>query len=137
MKVKATEAQLHQAVANLLDTILLRPALWTTFPAGWGKMGKATAGRLHGAGLKAGFPDILVFHNGRAVGIELKTEKGLVSKDQTKMFLQLYEAGVRVYVCRNTDDVIGVLEQESLPHRRANIGGNQWRGIEADRANGP
>lgn len=118
MKLKATEASLHKAVADLLDWVLLPPALWTTFPAGWGKLGKATAGRLHASGLKAGFPDILIFFNGRAVGIELKTERGVVSKDQHKMFLQLYEAGVRVYICRSTDDVIGVFETESLPHRK-------------------
>lgn len=118
MKLKATEASLHKAVADLLDWVLLPPALWTTFPAGWGKLGKATAGRLHASGLKAGFPDILIFFNGRAVGIELKTERGVVSKDQHKMFLQLCEAGVRVYICRSTDDVIGVFETESLPHRK-------------------
>lgn len=121
MKLKVTEAQLHRAVADLLDLILLPPALWTTFPAGWGKLGKATAGRLHGAGLKAGFPDILVFYNSFTTGVELKAERGLVSKDQVKMFKRLYEAGVPVYICRNTDDVIGVLEQRSIPHRKMEI----------------
>jgi hypothetical protein len=121
MKAKITEAALHKTIADLLDWVLLPPALWTTFPAGWGKLGKATAGRLHGSGLKAGFPDILVFFNGRAVGIELKAATGVVSKQQTAMFLRLYEAGVRVYICQNTDDVIGVLEQESIPHRKMEI----------------
>ncbi|MBA0087715.1 MAG: VRR-NUC domain-containing protein [Acidobacteria bacterium Pan2503] len=120
--VKVSEADLHRSVADLLDWILLPPALWTTFPAGWGKLGKATAGRLRGAGLKAGFPDLFIFFSGRATGIELKAEGGQVSKKQTAMFLRLYEAGVRVYICKNTDDVIGVLEQESLPHRKV----GQW-----------
>jgi hypothetical protein len=121
MKAKVSEAALHKAVADLLDWGLLPPALWTTFPAGWGKLGKATAGRLRGSGLKAGFPDILVFFNGRAVGVELKAADGDISKQQRAMFLQLYAAGVRVYTCRNTDDVIGVLEQESIPHRKMEI----------------
>lgn len=121
MKLKVTEAQLHKAAADLLDLVLLPPAIWTTFPAGWGKLGKATAGRLHGSGLKAGFPDILIFFNGHCVGVELKTANGVVSKDQHKMFMRLYEAGVRVYICRTTDDVIGVLEQESLPHRQMEV----------------
>ena len=119
--MKATEDQLHRAVAILLDTILLPPALWTTFPSGWGKLGKATAGRLHGCGLKAGMPDILIFFNGRAAGIELKTEAGKLSKDQKHMALLLAGAGIRVYVCRSTDDVIGVLEQMDIPHRRAKV----------------
>jgi hypothetical protein len=121
VKSKITEAQLHKAVADLLDWMLLPPAIWTTFPAGWGKLGKATAGRLHGSGLKAGFPDVLIFFNGHCVGVELKTERGLVSKAQHLMFMRLYEAGIRVYICRNTDDVIGVLEQESLPHRKMEV----------------
>jgi VRR-NUC domain len=121
VKAKLSESQLHKATADLLDWILLPPALWTTFPAGWGKLGKATAGRLHGAGLKAGFPDLFIFYSGRVTGIELKTASGLVSKAQHKMFMRLYEAGVRVYICRNTDDVIGVLEQESLPHRKMEV----------------
>ena len=120
-------------MADLLDAILLRPAIWTTFPAGWGKLPKATAGRLHAAGLQAGFPDILVFFNGRAIGIELKAENGRVSKAQTSMFLKLYEAGVRVYICKDSDDVIGVLEQESIPHRRLQT----WPSIAEDRVNGP
>jgi hypothetical protein len=120
-KLKVTESALHKSVADLLDWVLLPPALWTTFPAGWGKLGKATAGRLHGAGLKAGFPDILIFFNGRVTGIELKTESGRVSKDQNQMFLLLHGAGVPVYICRSADDVIGVLEQQSLPHRNMEV----------------
>lgn len=117
MKPKATEAQLHATVAEFLDWILLPPAVWTTFPAGWGKLGKATAGRLYASGLKPGMPDILIFFNGRCTGIELKTEAGRISKDQTIMFVRLYDAGVRVYICKNVDDVMGVLELESLPRR--------------------
>lgn len=121
MKLKVSEAQLHRATADLLDAILLPPAIWTTFPSGWGKLGKATAGNLRAAGLKAGFPDILVFYNGFATGIELKTQDGKVSKAQTDMFVRLHHAGVRVYICRDTDDVIGVLEQCSIPHRNMEI----------------
>lgn len=121
MKRKISESQLHQAVADLLDAILLPPALWTTFPAGWGKLGKATAGRLHAAGLKAGFPDILVFYNSFTTGIELKTENGRTSQEQDRMFLLLSKAGVPIYICRDTDDVIGVLERRSIPHRSVEI----------------
>jgi hypothetical protein len=121
VKARITEAAFHKTVADLLDWVLLPPALWTTFPAGWGKLDKSTAGRLRGSGLKAGFPDILIFFNGHAVGVELKAADGDISKQQRAMFLRLYAAGVRVYTCRNTDDVIGVLEQESLPHRKMEI----------------
>lgn len=141
MKLKVTEAQLHLAVANLLDTILLPPALWTTFPAGWGKLGRATAGRLHGAGLKAGFPDLLIFFDGRTVGVELKTAGGIVSKEQTDMFMRLYEAGVHVYICRSVEDVVGVLERERIPRRNIQPQSKwepiTWQDIAADKASGP
>lgn len=121
MKLKVTEAQLHKAAADLLDTILLPPAIYSTFPSGWGKLATATAGRLRGCGLKAGFPDLIIIFNGRVTGIELKTEDGALSKVQKAMFAKLGEAGMRIYICRNTDDVIGVLEQTSLPHRKVKI----------------
>ena len=121
MKPKATESQLHATVAEFLDWILLPPAVWTTFPAGWGKLGKAIAGRLYASGLKRGMPDILLFFNGRCTGIELKTEAGKLSKDQNAMALRLYDAGVRVYICKNVDDVMGVLERESLPRRSMKV----------------
>lgn len=119
--MKAREDQLHQAVADLLDTILLPPAFWVTFPAGVGKLGRATAGRLRAKGLKAGFPDLILIFNGRITGIELKTEDGRISKAQHLMFLRLHEAGMPVFICKSTDDVIGVLELQSLPHRKAKI----------------
>lgn len=118
MKAKISESQIHKTVADLLDWVLLPPALWTTFPAGWGKLPKATAGRLHGAGLKAGFPDLLIFYSGHCTGIELKAEDGKISQKQMQMFLRLDKAGVRVYICQCIEDVVGVLERENIPHRK-------------------
>lgn len=119
--MKVTEASFHKTVADLLDWVLLPPALWTTFPAGWGKLGKATAGRLHGSGLKAGFPDILIFFNGRCTGLELKVPGGKISEKQRGMHLLLAQAGVRVYVCYDTDEVIAALRQASLPVRNLEV----------------
>ena len=121
MKLPITEIYFHTTVADLLDWVLLPPALWTTFPAGWGKLGKATAGRLHGSGLKAGFPDILIFFNGRCTGLELKVPGGKLSDKQKAMHARLAEAGVRVYVCYNIDEVIAALRQASLPVRNMEV----------------
>ena len=114
---KATEGEIHATIAEFLDWVLLPPAMYTTFPAGWGRLGKATAGRLRGAGLKPGMPDILIFHNGRATGIELKAEKGRLSDNQIAMHERLAMAGVRVYVCHTTEEVLAALESASLPRR--------------------
>ena len=63
---------LHASVAGQLDWRLKRPAFYTTFPAGWGKLPGMVAGKLKACGLKAGMPDLLVWYEGRTVGIELK-----------------------------------------------------------------
>lgn len=117
MKLHATEDQIHKTIAEYLDWVLLPPAVWTTFPAGWGKLNKATAGRLYASGLKTGMPDILIFFNGRATGIEVKTDTGRLSPNQIAMHERLALAGVQVYVCRNTEDVLAALENASLPRR--------------------
>jgi hypothetical protein len=100
--------------------------MFTTFPAGWGKLTKATAGRLHASGLKKGMPDILVFDARqrmdvtKVVGIELKVGANAVSSAQRTMFAKLQAVGITVYVCRNIDDVIRALDEELIPHRHIN-----------------
>jgi hypothetical protein len=116
------ESELHVSVAELLDWILLPPAMFTTFPAGWGKLTKATAGRLYASGMKKGMPDILVFQRHthettRVIGIELKVGVYSVSSAQRTMFAQLQAVGIKVYVCRNIEDVVGALDAAGIPHR--------------------
>jgi hypothetical protein len=120
------ESELHVSVAELLDWILLPPAMFTTFPAGWGKLTKATAGRLYASGMKKGMPDILVFQRHthettRVIGIELKTGVYSVSSAQRTMFAQLQAVGIKVYVCRNIEDVVGALDAAGIPHRSVDI----------------
>lgn len=110
-----TETDLHATVAEFLDWALMAPALYTTFPAGWGALPKATAGRLKGCGLKKGMPDIFVFYKSRAIGIELKTDAGKVSVEQQCMFHLLKEAGVPVHVCRSLEEVAYNLREEHVP----------------------
>jgi hypothetical protein len=105
----------------LLDWVLLPPAIFTTFPAGWGKLTKGTAGRLYASGLKKGMPDILVFDVMRKViGIELKAGANSVSAAQRDMFAKLQGVGVRVYVCKSLEDVINALDSAGIMHRETN-----------------
>jgi hypothetical protein len=102
--------------------VLFPPAIFTTFPAGWGKLTKGTAGRLFASGLKKGMPDILVFDVGRRViGIELKAGAGSVSAAQRDMFSKLQGVGVRVYVCWSLEDVIHALDNAGIMHREVNL----------------
>ena len=127
--LKMSETDLHRSVAEYLDWVLLPPAVWTTFPAGWTALRKGAAGRLKGCGLKAGMPDILVFYNGFTVGIELKTPKGKSSDDQIAMAHKLNKAGVVVHVCRSVDEVREVLSDiHQIPMRKHEFGNTQAKG---------
>ena len=125
----ASESELHKSVAELLDWILLPPAMFTTFPAGWGKLSKATAGRLYASGMKKGMPDILVFapvqppHPRRScvIGIELKVGANSTTSAQRDMFAKLQAVGIRVYVCRSQDDVFNALRSADIPCRSINL----------------
>jgi hypothetical protein len=124
---KITELQLHRSVAELLDYVLMQPVVWTTFPAGWGKLGKATAGQLYAAGLKRGLPDILIwtirgnkkydYKDPVCIGLELKVGKNIASPAQHELFNALREVGVDVYLCRSIDDVIDALDDAGIPRR--------------------
>jgi hypothetical protein len=119
------EAALHRSVAEFLDWVLLPPAIWTTFPAGWTDMRKGAAGRLKGCGLKAGMPDILIFHgNGCTMGIELKSIPGKLSKFQLDMFTKLDAAGLRTYVSRSLEDVYNALIIEDVPRKKVYFDGH-------------
>ncbi len=106
-----TEAALHAQVAAYLALAIQPPSFFTTFPAGHFK-GKAVGGRLKGAGLKAGVPDVLLIQGGtgRAFWIELKTDQGRVSPVQAETGALLIAAGSPVAVCRSLDQVQDMLK---------------------------
>ena len=119
---KISEIGLHRSVADFLSWTVLPPAVWTTFPAGWTAMRPGAAGRLKACGLKEGMPDILVFHDRRTFGIELKTEKGIVSPAQLSTFNLLEAAGIPVKIARSVDDVACFLLERCIPMRKVRYG---------------
>lgn len=115
-----TEFELQKSVADLLDWLLVPPAFYTAFPAGWGKLPPRIAGLLKACGLKRGMPDVLVFDYGpRMIGIELKrpSRKTATSDDQDLMHAKLRAIGVPVYVCWKIEQVIEVLDTENIKRR--------------------
>ena len=50
-----------------------------------------------------GFPDLVLWRRGELIFVELKTAKGRVSLDQTRVIDGLEAAGQRVYVWRPDD----------------------------------
>jgi VRR-NUC domain len=121
-----TESELHKSVANLLDWVLLPPALYSTFPSGWGKLSKMMAQTLRKSGLKPGMPDMIVFPGGgRCFGIELKAGKNVPTPTQREMFDKMLQAGIRVYVARSVEQVWDILHTEKVPVRQIR-GDERW-----------
>lgn len=127
------EADLQADVARALDFLLLPPAQWTTFPAGHVQLPKAAAARLSRMGLKRGWPDVLVLHDGTLHGIELKRPGGRLSKTRTvrtkrgtlrvldgqqDTFPRLEAAGMKITVCETVEGVLAALEGWGIPMRR-------------------
>lgn len=54
---------------------------------------------------RKGIPDLLILHNGKYLWIELKTEKGIVSKIQRKTMLAICKSGGKTCVCRSVSHV--------------------------------
>jgi hypothetical protein len=126
------EDDLHAAVAQALDVLLLPPAQWTTFPAGHIELTGQAAAKLARLGLKRSWPDILVLH-GVLHGVELKRHGGTLSRTRTvrtrrgrlrlvegqrDVFPRLEAAGMKLAVCDSVDAVLAQLAAWGVPMRR-------------------
>lgn len=111
----APEATLQAAIVDGLRTILLPPALLIAFPAGGG--GRMRGARLKTTGLTAGMPDLLLFYDRRAWGIEVKTPRGTLSPAQRDMHAALEQAGIPTAVVRSVDDAVRAVLQWGFPTR--------------------
>jgi hypothetical protein len=128
------ETALQQQVVDYLRVMVLPPAEWTAFPAGHVALAPADAAKLFRQGLKRGWPDLLLLHNGRLYGIELKKRGAPLSKSryvrsrggalrwvegQEDVLPRLMAAGAEVCVCDSLDGVIMALRGWGVPLRRS------------------
>lgn len=128
------ERDIHEAVANALDALLLPPAFWFTYPAGASILSPQQAARHIRIGLKRGLPDVWIMFDGVWL-IELKRPGGQLSKTrivrtrrgaprvlegQVEVFAKLCATGaVRdLAVCYSVDDVLDRLDDWKIPVRR-------------------
>jgi len=58
---------------------------------------------------KSGVPDIIVSLNGRFVAIEVKTEKGVISKLQQYNIDKINKLGGTAFICRSYDEFLDKL----------------------------
>lgn len=98
------EAALHRAVAQYLSLVLPQGCgvFFSTFPSGGG--GRIRGAQLKAMGLKSGVPDLMLIHEGRYYGIELKAGTAL-SVAQHERRDEIHQAGGQVAVARSIDQV--------------------------------
>lgn len=109
-----TEEQVHRAVVQHLEHRAVPGVAFFHVPAG-GFRTRAEAGIFRALGTKAGVPDILLFHRGRAYGFELKRDRGgRVSPAQAEMHARLRAAGVEVAVAHGLDEALEMLKNWGL-----------------------
>ena len=126
------EDDLHAAVTQALDLLLLPPAQWTTFPAGHVELTGQAAANLARPGLKRNWPDLWVLH-GVLHGIELKCQGGQLSRTrmvrtrrgrlrivegQRDVFPRLEAAGMKLTTYDSVSAVLAALAAWGVPLRR-------------------
>lgn len=105
-RVQLSEARIQAAIIEHLE----RRGRGVAFhvPNG-GARNKAEAARFKAQGVRAGVPDVLIFHAGKAYALELKSERGRVSPAQQSMLERLAAEGVTCSVAHGVDEAIGTL----------------------------
>jgi hypothetical protein len=111
----ASEDDLAFAVAEALDILLPKDAVWTAWD--FSKAGKVEGGRKKKLGVKAGWPDLGVFWRGVMVPIELKIERGRLRTEQKALHPRLAAAGFPVTVCRSVNAVLKTLADAGISLR--------------------
>lgn len=108
------EDQLQKSIVKYWDYVYpkLKPYL-VCVPNG-GKRNAIEAAKFKQMGVRAGFPDLVLFVPNRFypfMGIELKTKTGRQSESQ-KTYQQEFESiGAKYVICRSLDDFIREIEE--------------------------
>lgn len=111
-----TEATLQATLMADLETLLPRDAIAFSVPNG-GQRNIIEAANFKRQGVKAGIPDILICHQGRVVGLELKAQGGALSDSQKNMFPKLRTAGMRIEVARSHGEALERIQEMGVPLR--------------------
>jgi hypothetical protein len=126
------EQDIHESCASALDRLLLPPAFWFSAAIGATKLSPQQAAALSRAGIKRGLPDLLVLHDGRLRGLELKRVGGRLSKTrivrtrrgsprilegQEDVFPKLEAAGMDIAIAHSVDEMLDALDRWQIPLR--------------------
>lgn len=116
-----SELGLQKFTANLLALQAAPNVIWFHPPNGEYRSGR-TGARLKAMGVRPGVADIvIVLPNGRAAFLELKTEKGTLSKEQRAFREQCEANGAPYAVARSPEEVKAVLTVWGALKSRASL----------------
>jgi hypothetical protein len=97
--------------------MLLTPATYFFAVPNGGYRRRMEAGILIGQGVKPGVPDLIFIHDGRALGLELKSDKGRISDKQEFAHAAMRAAGAVIGLARNLDEALDFLKANGVPLR--------------------
>ena len=104
-----TEQQIQKTV---FEHLRMRGApgvfAWHPFTGGYRRPKEAAIYK--GLGARAGLPDVMVLHQGRLFGLELKAEGGRATDKQLETIAALREAGAFTAIAEGLDRALAVLE---------------------------
>jgi len=110
---KASETQIHISVAQHLRYRARKGVVWF-HPANGEKRDKGAAARLKAMGVTPGIPDLVLIADGRTYGLEIKTDRGRVSRDQQDMLAAFNAAGAFTAVAYGIDSALAILDRWGL-----------------------
>jgi hypothetical protein len=118
MKRRRPEQAVHRAVFQHLQ-LRGTPNIFAFHPANGGARSPIEGAIFKSLGVVAGVPDIIVIHDGRCFGLELKAEGGRLTPIQTETHERMQRAGAIVGVAHGIDQALATLERWGLLRGRA------------------
>ncbi len=108
-----TEFQVHISVARHFRLRAVPGVIWWHTPNGELR-NKSVAAKSKAMGVLAGVPDLVLLHEGRAYGLELKTSTGRVSAEQRAVLAAFEQAGAFTAVAFNVEAALEILRAWGL-----------------------
>lgn len=110
------EQSFQLALVGLLRAALTPKTYFFACPNG-GYRSHIEAAIMVGQGVRRGVPDLILVHDGRIFGLEIKSEKGRLTDDQRATHIDMERAGARIATVRSIEEAIAQLVAWSIPHR--------------------
>jgi len=108
IKKPSPEYTIHKQIAEYLTYVLTPLSYFTTVENSnhtGGTIGMIKQAQDKAKGVKAGFPDILIIHDGKYYGLEIKRPGAHATDKQIEQHNKIRKAGGAVEIVRSIEDV--------------------------------